>query len=162
MRLRRKVVNLINDLVVNDDSIFDENPNHVRQHYCGDRDFLNQLRSNLLSSDLKNMQELQYQDTILRILFRLHQYKPEVLGPELVPALYQHRAAISALIAEPEIDQDLKESLTEAVQSVDDCIAAPSRPFVRNFESETDVEKVHKPNSAAAAQKNIHGLALNQ
>lgn len=160
MRLRRKVVNLINDLVVNDDSIFDENPNHVRQHYCGDRVFLNQLRSNLLNVDLKNMQDLQYQDTFLRILFRLHQYKPDVLGPELVPALYQHRAAIIALMASPEIDQDLKESLNEAVQSVDDAIAAPTRPFVRNFESETEVDKVHKP-SAAAQQKNIHGLALN-
>jgi len=101
MRLKRKVVNLINDLVVNDDSIFDENPNHVRQHFCGDRDFLDSLRSNLLNVDLKNMQDLQYQDTILRILFRLHQYKPEVLGSELVPALYQHRAAIIALMASP-------------------------------------------------------------
>lgn len=30
MRLKKKVLNLINDLVINDDGIYDENPYHVR------------------------------------------------------------------------------------------------------------------------------------
>jgi hypothetical protein len=60
MRLKRKIVNLINDLVLNDDSIFEEHPYLVRQQFCGDSDFLNQLRASLLAIDLQNMQELQY------------------------------------------------------------------------------------------------------
>jgi len=86
------------------------------------------------------MQELQYRDTILNIIFRLHQYKPDVLGPQLIPVLYQHRATIMALMADPQVEQDLKDMLNEEIQRVDDAIAAPSRPFVRNFEAETEQE----------------------
>jgi len=48
----------------------------------------------------------------------------------------------------------------------DKAIQAPSLPFVRNFERETEIEKVReKPGAAAAAvqpdpSKNIHGFSL--
>jgi len=112
------------------------------------------------------MQEQMYRDTILLIIFRLHQYKPDLLGPQLTPILYQHRASLSALIAEPQVDQDLKDMLNEEIQRVDDAIAAPSRPFVRNFEAETEQEKVRgKPAAGAAAagsnqESNVHGFSL--
>ena len=55
MRLKKKVLNLIYDLVLNDDGIFEEHPYHVRQFYCADEDFLNQVRGCLVNADLNNM-----------------------------------------------------------------------------------------------------------
>lgn len=72
MRLKKKVMNLVNDLVINDDGIFEENPFYVREHFCSDSEFLNQLQHCLVNADLQNMQEQQYRDTILLITFRLH------------------------------------------------------------------------------------------
>ena len=66
-----------------------------------------------------------------------------------------------SLLEQPQIDQDLKETLTEAIQSLDDVIAAPNRPFVRNFEAQTEVEKVREP-AGAASNKNVHGFSLKQ
>ena len=45
---------------------------------------------------------------------------------------------------DPEADQDLKDMLTEEIQLVDDAIAAPTRPFVTNFEADTEQEKIKK------------------
>ena len=115
MRLRKKIMILINDLVINDDGIFEENPFFVREHFCADQEFLNQLQSCLVNAELQNLQEQQYRDTILHILFRLHQYKPDLLGPQFTPTLYQHRASLSALIADPSADQDLKDLLNEEI-----------------------------------------------
>jgi len=47
-------------------------------------------------------------------------------------------------MAEPEVDQDLKDSLSEEMVLVDEAIAAPNRPFVRNFEQATEQETIHK------------------
>ena len=55
MRLKKKVVNLIYDLVVNDDGIFEDNPFHVRQHFCGDQAFLEKLRVTLANAQLSDM-----------------------------------------------------------------------------------------------------------
>lgn len=88
MRLKKKVIILINDLVTNDDGIYAKNPNFVRQTMCADQEFLNRIKNLVEGADLTNMQELQYRDSLLRIIFRLHQYKPDILGPLLVPVLY--------------------------------------------------------------------------
>lgn len=39
-----------------------------------------------------------------------------------------------AFMAQPSTDQDMKDMLNEEIVAVDDALAAPSRPFVRNFE----------------------------
>ena len=72
MRLKKKVMNLINDLVLNDDGIYEEHPYTVRQHFCASQSFLQKLRQVLVGADLESMQELQYRDQVLRIVFRLH------------------------------------------------------------------------------------------
>lgn len=51
------------------------------------------------------------------------------------------------------MEQDDRESLTEELAQVEKAIAAPSQPFVRNFEQETEGEEVHQ-------QKKVHGLGL--
>jgi len=56
-------------------------------------------------------------------------------------------------LANPDVDQDDRESLTEELAQVEKAIAAPSQPFVRNFEQETEGEEVHQ-------QKQVHGLGL--
>ena len=104
MRLKKKVVNLIYDLVVNDDGIFEDNPFHVRQHFCDDQAFLEKLRVTLTNAQLSDMQELQYRDSVLLIIYGLHQYKPEVVGPLLKPALFLHRGAIVAVTEDPNAD----------------------------------------------------------
>lgn len=80
------------------------------------------------------MQELQYRDTVLNIIFRLHQLRPEIVGPQLKPILYQHRQNLLTLMSQPEVDRDLAESLNEEISKIDEAIAAPQRPFVKNFE----------------------------
>ena len=97
--------------MLNDDGIYDENPFFVRAYYCGDQNLLESLKGAVANADLQNMQELQYRDSILRIIFRLHQYKPDVLGPQFTPVLYQHRQNILALMSQPEADQDLQGAL---------------------------------------------------
>lgn len=72
MRLKKKVMNLVADLCINDDGIFEEHPFTVRTHYCNDLDFVNQAVSIVVNADLNNVQEIQYREQVLRILFRLH------------------------------------------------------------------------------------------
>ena len=84
-------MSLINDLVVNDDGIFEQDPMHVRNFFSEDLQFIGQIQGLLANADISNMQELQYRDTILRTIFRLHQLRPEIVGPQLKPVLYQHR-----------------------------------------------------------------------
>lgn len=136
MRLKKKVLFLINDLVINDDGIFDQDPYHVRTHFCNSSEFLNQLANTITNTDLNNiMAEAHQRESILRIIFRLHQYKADVVGPLVIPLLYQHRAKITSLIEDSAADEDLKEMLGEEIKFVDDAIAAPSRLFVINYES---------------------------
>lgn len=56
------------------------------------------------------------------------------MGPVLLPVLNQHKGALGNALADPATDEDLREMLTEEVAQVDQAIAAPSQPFVRNFE----------------------------
>ena len=72
LRLKKQVVSLTYDLLLNDDGIFEESPYHVRQHFCSDEVFLTKLRSTIVNADLANLGEIQYRDYILRIIFRLH------------------------------------------------------------------------------------------
>jgi hypothetical protein len=37
MRLKKKVISLVNDLVINDDGIYEENAFFVREHFCSDQ-----------------------------------------------------------------------------------------------------------------------------
>jgi hypothetical protein len=45
-------------------------------------------------------------------IFRLHQFKPDIVGPAILPALNQHKAAIESVLADPAADSDLKEFLS--------------------------------------------------
>jgi len=62
------------------------------------------------------------------------------VGPAIIPVLNQHKAAIQTVLADPEADADLKESLNTELVAVEEAIEAPSKPFVRNFEQVTEVE----------------------
>ena len=75
-------------------------------------------------------------------IYRLHQCKPEIVGPAILPVLQQHKAAIEAVLADPAADPDIKDGLNDELKSTQRAIEAPSLPFVRNFEKETEVEEV--------------------
>jgi len=51
-------------------------------------------------------------------------------------------------MASAQADQDLKEMLADELNKINDALIAPSKPFVRNFEAQTEEEKVRAPNSA--------------
>lgn len=155
-RLKANIFRLINDLVTNDDGIIEEQPDHVRRHFCSNEAFLNQLAAELSNQDLQSAQ-VQYRDVILSIVFRLHQHTPQVVGPVLLPVLDSHKAAIQAVLADPSADTELKEALSSELNTVEEAIEAPTRPFVQNFIQETEVEQVHNAN-----KKPIQGLALKQ
>jgi len=75
------------------------------------------------------------------------------VGPVLLPVLNQHKVAIGNALADPATDEDLREMLTEEAAQVEQAIAAPSQPFVRNFEQATETEEVHQT-------KKVHALGL--
>lgn len=56
-------------------------------------------------------------------------------------------------MADPSAETELKQTLTSELNTVEEAIVAPTRPFVRNFEQETEVERVQQAN-----KKTIHGL----
>lgn len=71
---------------------------------------------------------------------------------------------------DPNADQDLKDMLADELRRVDDAIAAPSRPFVRNFEVDTEQEKVREANKkqnngkapSPSAQANANASPKNE
>lgn len=65
------------------------------------------------------------------------------MGPVLLPVLNQQRVALGNALADPATDADLTEMLTEELALVEKAIAAPSQPFVSNFDAETEQEVVH-------------------
>ena len=77
-----------------------------------------------------------------------------------------HQTRISTLLANANADQDLKDMLREELQITEKAIAAPSLPFVRNFERQTEVENVREKSTGAAGQaepmagKAISGFSL--
>lgn len=161
-RLKTNLHRLLADLLVNDDGIFEERPEHVREHYCANDQLLAQLAAELGQSDVHNMRQRQIREPLLDSIFRLHQYKPDLVGPALLPVLQQHRAAIEAVMADPAADTDLKEMLRDELALTKKAIEAPSQPFVRNFEQQTQVEEVHEHQQRPGPAKTIHGLSLKQ
>jgi len=67
---------LTNDLVINDDMIFGNDPNgdrfFVRRFFTHKDEVIKKLLKNILESDVDNIQELQLREYSLRVLFCLH------------------------------------------------------------------------------------------
>ena len=76
LKLQKRVLQLLNDLLMNDDSIFGLEPNgdrfYVRRFISHKDDLIQKLLNNILESDLENGQTLQLREYSLRILFWLH------------------------------------------------------------------------------------------
>jgi len=84
---------LLNDLLMNDDSIFGLEPNgdrfYVRRFISHKEEVIQKLLKNLIQSDLDNGQTLQLREYSLRILFWLHQFDPIKISPMIVDTLYK-------------------------------------------------------------------------
>ena len=88
IRLLKKVVFLLNDLVVNDDSIFGkENPTYVRKAVSEDPEFVSYLLEYLIEPDVENTQKIDVREFILRIFEYLVNYKHELLD-QVSPPLW--------------------------------------------------------------------------
>lgn len=100
LRFTKKVLQLTNDLVINDDMIFGNDPNgdrfFVRRFFTHKDEVIRKLLKNILESDVDNKQELQLREYSLRVLFCLHQLEPKKLTQMIVEPLYLHRSKILA------------------------------------------------------------------
>merc|ERR1712014_121410 len=94
LRLYKKVLTLAHDLVINDDTIFKENPFVVREYFAQSEIIMNQLLRSVndaaYSGDLEDVKMVDVRGTSLRILARVYQYKAKELAPTLLPMLFKH------------------------------------------------------------------------
>lgn len=87
-RMQKKVLILMNDLIINDDGILSDNPYLVRTVFGINKELIEKLLSMFGESvDFTNVQMIQHREYALKILFRMHQYMPKTLGPQVVPAM---------------------------------------------------------------------------
>ena len=70
--LKKRVTNLIYDLVSNDDRIFEEDPYHVREYFYKDEMFMSVLRGFLYSVEFTKKKTYMYRLSMLQILSHLH------------------------------------------------------------------------------------------
>ena len=91
VRLQKKVMLLLYDLVLNDDNIKLDDKNYVRRTLGSSEDFIRQLLH-----DLEHSKDQDLRETILKVLFRVHQYMP-TLGDILKPRLFFHRAQLASI-----------------------------------------------------------------
>lgn len=81
LRLKKKALILLNDLVLNDENIFDKDPSIVRKT-CGEQMGILEKLLELFQqgmSDMGNGQMWDVRETILRIIFRVFQVCPQKL-----------------------------------------------------------------------------------
>ena len=138
-KLALKAISLLYDLVLNDDDIFVEDPRHCRSKFSTDVPLISRL-CELIDSDKFSHKESQIRSYALRIMFRLHQANPEHLTPICMPVLYKHRSTLDNAIRDKQ-NEEIKELLEEELFLVDEAIAAPTRPFTKNFDNATQQEK---------------------
>lgn len=98
LRLKKKIMNLVNDFVLNDDSIFDKDPVFVRKTFGSDEVFMNQLLSVLDQANMEAMVQYQYREFILRAIFRIYQVNVDILKDRLNPVMYKLRGQITSFI----------------------------------------------------------------
>ena len=70
-KIRHKLIQLLQDFVINDDSIIDDGF-HVRDTLCEDEGVLNYLFETIANADLSIKQDAEFRKYILIILYRLY------------------------------------------------------------------------------------------
>lgn len=98
IRLYRRVLVLINDLINNDDQIDSSNPFQVRNYFGLEKHCLDQLLKNIskehYAADLGKTQMHDIREFTLRIILSLHQAHKQKISPTVSEALNQHKANI--------------------------------------------------------------------
>ena len=137
LRLQKRVLQLLNDLLMNDDSIFGPEQNgdrfYVRRFFSHKEDVLQKLLTNITESDLGNGQTLQLREYSLRILFWLHQFDKVKIEPMIIENMYSHRATITTYLDQNQSGDQI-ELLKDELTLIDEVIAAPTRPFTTNYQ----------------------------
>lgn len=59
----------------------------MREHYSANTVLLGTLAAELAQADVHNMRQRQIREPILTSIYRLHQCKPETVGPAILPVL---------------------------------------------------------------------------
>lgn len=103
-RMKAHVHRLLADFLVNDDGIFEDQPELVREYFCTNSYFVGALAQELEQADVNNLRQRQFREPLMISLFRMHQYKPELVGPVIVPALRQLKSSIEAVLADAATD----------------------------------------------------------
>jgi len=76
-KVRHKLIQLLNDFVINDDSIINDGY-HVRDARCEDDGVLDYLFETIVNADLEMKQDAQFREHVLTVLYRLYQRKPDM------------------------------------------------------------------------------------
>lgn len=58
-----------------------------------------------------------------------------------MPILYKQRSTLDNAIRDKQTNEEIKEMLEEELQLVDDAIAAPTRPFTKNFDNQAKTKQ---------------------
>lgn len=136
LRLQKKVLMIIYDLLLNDDNIKPEDRSFTRRSLGGSEVFIKTMLTDLLQSDAA---QHDYREYILKILFRIYQVVVS-LGDTLKPVLFEHRAKLSAI--------EQTEATTAEIALIDDVLAAPTRPMIVNFEPTEESKEGSKQTSS--------------
>jgi len=111
LRLYKKVLVLIQDLVVNDDNIMKDNSMFVRNYFAvGDNKVAAQLIKVVepscvqFASDLTVLKNMEVRNNSLRILYRLHQTNTAELKDIIVPILNVHKERLQAKLESCAVD----------------------------------------------------------
>jgi len=133
LRLLKKGLILMYDLVLNDDNIFaDAQPFYVWQFFCSCEPMLNTLINILSSNDLENFQKIDLRAYALKSLARLYQVKPAALGSLILQPLSEHKHRAKQLM-EQENGSDLAQLLLNELVLVAMVEEAPNQPYEKNF-----------------------------
>ena len=136
---------MLYDLVLNDDSIKQDAPFHVRDTVLNDEPLLQHLLDTIQFANLQAPQEGQLREYTMNILYRLYQRKTD-LKERIEGVLGMHQESINAAI--PEMP-DRAEALQDELQLIQKVLDAPNQPMRVNF----DMSKLKKSEVLGGGQE---------
>jgi len=134
-RLLKKVLILMYDLVLNDESIFEDSPTMVRKTFGEQMKIVDRLFEILMeaSKQIGVPSTWDLREFTLRTMFRIFQICPELLA-KWTPLLNQHKANLIAPLKES--NQDQRELIAKEIGQLETVLKAPTLKITRNYKPE--------------------------
>merc|ERR1712176_1734194 len=127
-KIRMKLFQLLNDLVLNDDSIINDGL-YVRQTIAKDEKLMNHMLQTLESADLEAHHAFQIREQVYSILYRINQIKPDI-SDVIEDAVWKH---CQELEVAAKADEDKKEQLMNEFSLAGNVLESQDQEPVKNF-----------------------------